>query len=110
MSIDTSKLPRIDCIAAKLYDQIMAKKDDMSEEEFLDILNTQSSQISGKIKRNEHSFMLFFTDNSVLRIDCFTDEHGSSMDMYVGQYVKEGSEFKEIDTGISLQPSSNSIN
>ncbi len=75
MNIDISKLPRLDCIAAKLYDQIMAKKDTMGEDELVDLLNEQTAQISGKIKRNEHSFMLIFSDNSVLRVDMFIDEH-----------------------------------
>lgn len=111
MTIDTSKLAKLDCIAAKLYDQIMAKNGDVDEEELIDLLNTQEAQIRGKIKRNEHSFMLLFSDNSVLRVDCFIDEHGSNIDLYVGQYEKDDSgKLKEIDTGISLQPSSNSVN
>lgn len=115
MNIDISKLPRLDCIAAKLYDKIIAlnkeHQDFFNEDELIEVLNNEQAQIKGKIKRNAHSFILLFSDDSCLRVDCFTDEQGMSVDMYVGQYSANNSgKLEEINTEIPLQPSSNSVN
>lgn len=112
---DPKDLPALDCIAAKLNDKIMAaaELETWSEEIMFEILNSESAQIVGKRKRNEASFILFFTDNSVLRIDFEEqDDESSSIATWIGQYHPNpnAKAWKEIETNVPFITPSKSIN
>jgi hypothetical protein len=59
-------------IAHKLYDILHAKLEAeqiKTEEDIISILETEQSQITGKIaEENTDDYMLFFSDSSVLKI------------------------------------------
>lgn len=95
--MNTSKLPPLDSIAALLADRIFAlSSEEATEEHIFSMLQDMSAQIAGKIQRNKHSFMLVFSDKSVLRIDIMNE----GIDIHVGQYQPDPSTDKitEINT------------
>lgn len=98
-----AKLPPLDSIAAKIADQIQALPDDEAyEDTIFNIIAEYQAQITGKYKRETHSYMLMFTDNSVLRVDIQDD---SSIDLHVGQYEPNEKPYKEIAPVIDFVPS-----
>lgn len=102
--MDISKLPPLDSIAAKLADRIFALTEEEATEDYIfGMITEHKGQMIGKLKRNEHSFILIFEDNSVLRVDVLEE----GIDIHVGQYALDPTshELKEIHTDVPFVPS-----
>lgn len=108
-----AKLPKLDCIAAKIYEQINAANEAfgaLDELKMVEILDSMQHEVIGKLERNESSYIVFFTDNSCLRIDMSEEDGECFMDMYVGQYTpgkNKNLPMKEILTNTPLIPATN---
>lgn len=103
-NIDISKLPPLDSIAALLADKIFALTEEEATEDFIiELLTSEKGRMIGRIKRNAHSFILIFSDNSCLRVDI----RDQGFDIHVGQYAPDPTktEITEVHTDVPFVPS-----